>query len=215
MATPRPRASAARDATTTTDKRTKRRSRPIPKWLSDSRELDEIAKRRCLMVLSVLSGERPVTDAIEELSLSRGTYYQLEQRALEAMLAALVPGASTNETSSATPQKRIAELEAKVTTLEQQKRRTERLLYLARQVVGTGPVTMTGRGRPKKVKSRRRSKTAGSSSSTRSASKTRTSSSSTTARTTAASSSPASTFAPSTPAEVSTSIPTPAGEDAR
>ena len=59
-----------------------------------SEEIDRIAQQRCLMVLSVLSGEKPVTDAIAEAGISRGTYYQLETRALSAMLRALGPLAS-------------------------------------------------------------------------------------------------------------------------
>ena len=103
-----------------------------------------MARRRCLMILSVLSGERPVTDVIEEAQISRGHYYNLEERALRAMLLALMPG---NETEGAeTPAKRIAELEQKVADLERQKRRGERLLLLTRKVIKTGPVT-TSSGR--------------------------------------------------------------------
>lgn len=150
------RARTKHDSTTTrktpaTDTRRKRRSRPLPRWLTGSTELDDMAKRRCLMILSVLSGERPVSEVIEEHGLSRGTYYNLEERALDAMLAALVPGASaeTSDASSAIPAKRIADLEAKVQRLEQEKRRAERLLFLSRQVLGPGAVTMPV-GRPPK-----------------------------------------------------------------
>jgi hypothetical protein len=160
-------------------------------------ELDAIAKRRCLMILSVLSGERPVSEVIEELGLSRGTYYQLETRALMAMMSALVPGASTESTTAASPQRRIAELEKKVTQLEAQKRRTDRLLYLTRQLVGRGPVT-TDRGRPKKTTARKRSAKAGPNASRSSTKRTSTTSS------------PATTITP----EVSVSIPTPDGADA-
>src|SRR5512146_1308953 len=88
-----------------------RRSRPTPKWLTGRTDLDELAKRRCLMILSVLSGERPVSDVLEEQGISRGTYYNMEQRALEAMLAALIPltPGETSELPSASPAKRIVE----------------------------------------------------------------------------------------------------------
>jgi len=69
--------------------RRKNRARPTPRWLARSADLDPIARVRCLMVLSVLSGEKPVTDAITEAGISRGRYYQLETRALSAMLRAL------------------------------------------------------------------------------------------------------------------------------
>lgn len=123
--------------------RTKRRARPKPSLL-EREDLDEMARRRCLMILSVLSGERPVTDVIEETKMSRGTYYNLEERALKAMLVALTPGAESSDADS--PAKRILELEQRVAQLERDKRRGERLLLLTRKVVKTGPLT-TGAGR--------------------------------------------------------------------
>jgi hypothetical protein len=135
----------------TTSKRRASRSRPTPRWLTGRTDLDQVAQRRCLMLLSVLSGEKPVTLAIEELGISRGFYYQLETKALVAMLAAVAPGADGAATpDGASTTRRLSELEAKVTRLEQDKRRLERLLYLARKVLPAGPVT-TGRGRPRKT----------------------------------------------------------------
>lgn len=121
----------------------KRRPRPKPSLL-DRQDLDEMARRRCLMILSVLSGERPVTEVIEEAQISRGHYYNLEERALRAMLLALMPGGESE--TAETPAKRIAQLEQKVAELERQKRRGERLLLLTRKVVKSGPVT-TSSGR--------------------------------------------------------------------
>jgi hypothetical protein len=133
-----------------THARRKLRPRGTPKWIEARTDLDEIARRRCLMVLSVLSGERAVTEAIAEAQISRGTYYELEERALKAMIAALMPTSVDSGSGSAeTPAKRIAELEAKVTKLEREKRRGERLLLLTRKVLKPGPVT-TGAGRPKR-----------------------------------------------------------------
>jgi len=121
------------------------RSRPTPKWLLDKKDLNAIAQRRCLVVLAVLSGEEAVTEAIAELAISRGTYYQWEERALWAMLSALAPG--SEPATAGGPSARVAELEARVATLEREKRRSERLLLLTRKVVKAGPVT-TGAGRP-------------------------------------------------------------------
>jgi transposase-like protein len=103
-------------------------------------------------VLSVLSGEKPVTAAIAELGISRPLYYQLESKALIAMLTALAPGASASTSpNEATPAHRVAALEQKVSELEQDKRRLERLLFLTRKVLPPGPVTMPGkRGRPRR-----------------------------------------------------------------
>ena len=136
------RRAGARDET-----RRKQRPRPIPKWLKDSDRLDAIARSRCLMVLSVLSGEKPVTEAIGEAKIARGTYYQMETRALNAMLAALNPLATISETVvpdlSAT---RIEALLDRITQLEQDKRRTQRLLLLTRKTI-RAPLTTGRRGR--------------------------------------------------------------------
>ncbi len=105
-----------------------------------------MARRRCLLILSVLSGEKPVSDAIAESGLSRNTYYQLEEKALDAMLTALgpkPPGRKADQTAE------IAALEAKVAKLEEEKRRAERLLLLTRKVVRTGRLTLPGLGRPR------------------------------------------------------------------
>ena len=124
----------------------KHRSRPTPRWLKGSQTLDAIARSRCLMVLSVLSGEKPVTDAIGEAKISRPTYYQLETRALRAMLAALNPLASASQTGAADLAAAAAQIEAlqgQVARLQQEKRRTQRLLLLTRKSI-RAPVT-TGR----------------------------------------------------------------------
>jgi hypothetical protein len=101
------------------------------------------------MILSVLSGELAVTDAIAQGKISRGTYYQLEERALKAMLAALLPGGE--QAPSESPAARIAELERKLATLERHKRRSERLLLLTRKVIKAGTLKSAA-GRPRRSK---------------------------------------------------------------
>lgn len=137
----------ARPAGTADDRRRKRRPRPIPKWLQDSEKLDAIARSRCLMVLSVLSGEKPVTEAIGQAKIARGTYYQMETRALNAMLAALNPLATVAE--GAVPDLSATRIEAlleRITQLEQEKRRTQRLLLLTRKTI-RAPLTTGRQGR--------------------------------------------------------------------
>jgi hypothetical protein len=95
------------------------------------------------MVLSVLSGERSVSDAIASAKISRNTYYQLERRALNAILTALHPHSRWAEQGAL--QERICQLEAQVQRLEQQKRRSERLLLLMRKSM-RAPVTRGLRG---------------------------------------------------------------------
>jgi hypothetical protein len=126
----------------------KGRSRPVPRWLKSSSELDAIARSRCLLLLSVLSGELPVTEAIAQSKISRGTYYKLETRALQAMLAALNPlagAAADGAADLSLAAARISELEGKVKALERDKRRSERLLLLTRKSL-KAPLTTGRRG---------------------------------------------------------------------
>lgn len=124
----------------------KHRPRPVPKWIKEKQELDEMARRRCLLILAVLSGEKPVSDAIAESGLSRNTYYQLEEKALDGMLAALGPTPPGRKPDRGAE---IVALQAKLTRLEEEKRRAERLLLLTRKVVRTGRLVLPGLGRPR------------------------------------------------------------------
>lgn len=132
--------------------RRKPRRRAMPKWLANSEGLDAIARSRCLMVLSVLSGEKTVSDVIAETRISRGTYYQLETRALSAMLTGLNPLGPASQKDAlelSQAQARIEALQGRVEQLEQDKRRTQRLLLLTRKSI-RAPVTTGRRGRAPK-----------------------------------------------------------------
>jgi len=132
--------------------RKKHRTRPTPDWLETGKELNEVAQRRCLAILSVLSGEKSVTEVVEETKVSRQTYYHLEERGLRGMLSALLPGSETEAgTGGATE-----ELHEKLATAEKGRRRLKRLLFLTRKVMKKGPIT-AGPGRPKRRWSARNS----------------------------------------------------------
>ena len=134
-----------------TSSKRKRRSRPVPTWLAKKSDLDAVARNRVMLVLSVLSGEKPVTSAIEDAGISRGFYYQLETKALNAMLLALAPGSDSDASPGATGlHQRIKQLEDKVTKAEAAQRRAERMLFVQRKLSNPGPVK-THRGRPPKV----------------------------------------------------------------
>jgi hypothetical protein len=172
------------------------RARPTPKWLLQRKDLDEIAQRRCVLVLEVLSGAKPVTDAIAEGGISRGTYYKLEERALNAMLTALSPAVGPDGTETSALQAALgkaAELEEKLADVEKERRRTERLSLLIGKLK-RGPLT-TGAGRPPGRKSKRSSGRSGTGS-------TRTSPTST-------------TTSPATTGPATASTPTPAGAGGR
>lgn len=129
----------------------RRRPRPTPRWLkapaADGPE--GVAQRRTLLVLSVLSGEVPVTDAVEATGVSRQLYYQLEERALKAMMRALLPSAEGREEVETSLAGQVTALQARVKQLETEKRRAERLLLLTRKLVAPGPVKVAA-GRPRK-----------------------------------------------------------------
>jgi hypothetical protein len=133
----------------------KHRCRPMPKWLKDPSQLDAVARSRCMLVLSVLSGERPVSDAIAQARISRGTYYQLETRALQAMLSALNPLATARRRAppdlSAT---RIEALLERIRQLEQDKRRAQRLLLMSRKALQPPPKMLAERRARMKVRAR-------------------------------------------------------------
>lgn len=153
---------AARTTTPTTTKSDRRRAprrRGIPRWLTGRKDLDQVAQRRTILILSVLSGHTPVTTAIAEHGISRPLYYQLETKALVGMMRALIPGSnSAASPDDATPMRQLVEMEQKVTRLEQENRRLERLLFFAKKVLPEGPVAFPQkRGR----KPGRRSTTAG------------------------------------------------------
>lgn len=133
----------------------KRRNRPTPRWLATTKsDLDAVARNRVLLVLSVLSGEKPVTTAIEGAGISRGFYYQLETKALNAMLLALAPGSDGDASPDATGlHQRIKQLEEKLSRAEAAQRRAERMLFVQRKLTGAGPVK-TQRGRPPKTTTR-------------------------------------------------------------
>lgn len=128
------------------DRRREQRSRGMPRWLSGREDLDQVAQRRTMMILSVLSGHTPVTTAISEHGISRPLYYQLETKGLIGMMKALIPGANASASpDEATPMRQVADLEDKITRLEQEKRRLERLLLLAKKLVPAGPIAMPER----------------------------------------------------------------------
>lgn len=132
---------AERKPSNRTDRRKQARRRGVPRWLTGRKDLDQVAQRRTMLILSVLSGHVPVTTAIAEHGISRPLYYQLETKGLVGMMRALVPGAnSASSPDDATPMRQLVELEEKVARLEQENRRLERLLLLARKILPTGPV---------------------------------------------------------------------------
>jgi hypothetical protein len=105
------------------------------------------------MLLSVLSGQRSVSEAIGEARISRAQFYQLETRALRGMMSALDPMSSasvTEQQALSEARAQIHALSAQVKLLTQRKRGAERLLRLVLKSSRT-PMQPPRRGRPPKV----------------------------------------------------------------
>jgi hypothetical protein len=139
MKNPAPRARASRAAVG----RPKHQPHALPKWFQSSPQLQAVARSRCLMVLSVLSGEKSVSDAVARAKISHNMYYQMERRALNAILVALHPHSRWAQQGAL--QERIKQLEAQLKRLGQQKRRSQRLLLLMRKS-SRAPLTRGLRG---------------------------------------------------------------------
>jgi hypothetical protein len=122
------------------------RAHPAPRWLVKKGELNEIAQRRTLMLLDVLSGMKPVTDAIAEAQISRATYYKLEDQALKAILESMEPGAL--QAKSPELSTRMLEMEEQLKRLTADKRRLEKILTMTRKVLRPGPMKAAP-GRPR------------------------------------------------------------------
>lgn len=123
--------------------RPKHQPHALPKWFQSSTQLQAVARSRCLMVLSVLSGERSVSDAVAQAKISHNMYYQMEKRALNAILVALHPHSRWAQQGAL--KERIKQLEAQLKRLGQQKRRSQRLLLLMRKST-RAPLTRGLRG---------------------------------------------------------------------
>ena len=137
-------------------RRRRQRGACLPKWLLNPAEAQSIAHGRCLMVLSVLSGQKSVSEAIAEQKIARALYYQLEDRALKGMVQALSPAKSawaSERRELCRAQARIREQSGRLALLTQRKRSLERLLAM---VMKTSRVSLDTRrrGRPPKALSR-------------------------------------------------------------
>lgn len=111
------------------------------------------ARKTAAMILEALSGEIGTTEAAERLGISHSRYYQLEGRALTAMLAAMEPRPRGRVK---TPEGEIKALEAQKRTLEKELRRHQSLLRAANRSLG-----LAGRARKKASSKARRKKRKG------------------------------------------------------
>jgi predicted DNA-binding protein (UPF0251 family) len=85
---------------------------------------EELARKRALLIMQVRSGQISAKEAARQLGVSRKTYYQWEQKALNGMMEALQNGLSgrpvqQKDQEKETLQKKVVALEKKLTVAEQ------------------------------------------------------------------------------------------------
>lgn len=106
-------------------------------------EGNETAKKRAWMVLSVLSGQVGVSEAVREEKISPSRYYQLETKALKGMVYALSPEEGQ---ARGTMQERLERAQRKLAKLEEEQARQRQLLRMARKMWGTGSLGTASQG---------------------------------------------------------------------
>jgi len=149
----RERADGSPDEKAKKPQRHRRTSHNLPLWLMQPAEQRAIGQRRCLMILSVLSGQKSVQEVIDEEKVSRTFYYQLEDRGLQGMLQALNPrieGVRSEHRELTQAREQVRTLSERVKSLTQRKRSAERLLRLLIKS-NSARVKTERRGRPRKA----------------------------------------------------------------
>ena len=94
------------------------------------------ARRQAAAILEVLAGARRPDSAANALGISLPTYFKLEQRALNGLLAACEP---RSQGRVPRPESRIAALEKQVALLERECGRQQALVRAAQRTVGLTP----------------------------------------------------------------------------
>lgn len=119
--------------------------------LVDSPAPDLEARRRAAAVLEVLGGAKTPAEAAEALGITLATYYLLESRALEGLVAACEP---RSRGRSSAPARTLQALKRENDRLRQDLSRTQALARAVQRAAGM-PVNEDD-GNPSRVQSRRR-----------------------------------------------------------
>jgi transposase len=85
-------------------------------------------RQRASLILQVQAGQLTATAAARQMGVSRKTYYQWEQRALQSLMSALQPGQPGRPRSAPSPE--IQQLQQRIHALEQQLETTEKVARL-------------------------------------------------------------------------------------
>ena len=112
------------------------------------------ARRLSALILEVLAGARTPTDAASALGMSVPRYYQLEVRALEALVSGCEPRSGGPHRSA---EHEVAILRKEVTRLEQESLRHRALLRMSQRAIGVAaPKPLAAKGLDDKSKRSRK-----------------------------------------------------------
>ncbi|HLY75426.1 MAG TPA: hypothetical protein VKU80_14995, partial [Planctomycetota bacterium] len=119
--------------------------------------LDPETKRRAAAVLEVLGGARTPTEAAQVLGLTNARYYQLEARALEALIAACDP-----QPTGRSGRRILTDLQKEVDRLRNDLTRSQALVRAMQRAAGLPLKEGAKEPSPKKMRTRARAlRTAG------------------------------------------------------
>lgn len=90
-------------------------------------------QKRAWMILQVLSGAKRLSEVTEEAGISMTRYYQLEEKAIQALVLSLSPQETKQKSCI---QERLRRAEAKIDKLEREKKQYSQLRRVARKFWG-------------------------------------------------------------------------------
>jgi hypothetical protein len=128
------------------------RQRHTPGGAGLGKEASQEARRLAAAVLEVLAGARTPSQAAEALSVSLPRYFQLESRAMRALLAGCEARPRGHRRSA---EKEVNVLRRQQERLERELSRQQSLVRLAQRTIGLAPVKVEA-GKPQSKKRRRR-----------------------------------------------------------
>jgi hypothetical protein len=134
------------------------RQRHSPGGAGLGKDVDPVAQRQAAAILEVLAGVRTPGQAAEALGVSLPRYYQIEARAMEALVASCVPRPRGRGRSA---DKEVASLRRQQEQLQRELSRQQTLLRLAQRTIGLTPPKPSvdkpgGKDKDKGSKKRRR-----------------------------------------------------------
>lgn len=131
----------------------KSRLRHTPGGVGLGKDAGQEAQRLAAAILEVLAGLRTPGQAAEALGISQARYFQVETRAMQALVASCVP---RSRGPGRNPEREIAVLKRQQEHLKREVSRQQTLLRLAQRNIGLAPPRPAGNPSSGKEKSKKR-----------------------------------------------------------